>query len=73
VISACSDANASECGALFAMATGAYNVIADIWMVHAFCTALGWADGAAGPVIGKTNDIGQHNEAIANVGASYAF
>jgi hypothetical protein len=40
----------------------AYNAIADIWMVHRFCTALGWADTPDGPLIGKTNDIGQHRE-----------
>jgi hypothetical protein len=40
----------------------AYNAIADIWMVHSFCTAMGWADTPDGPVVGKTNDIGQHKE-----------
>ena len=40
----------------------AYNAIADVWMVHSFCTAMGWADTPEGPVIGKTNDIGQHKE-----------
>ncbi|MFQ6098526.1 MAG: C45 family autoproteolytic acyltransferase/hydrolase [Armatimonadota bacterium] len=40
----------------------AYNALADIWMVHRFCTAIGWADTPDGPIIGKTNDIGQHKE-----------
>jgi len=40
----------------------AYNALADIWMVHVFCTAMGWADAPDGPVVGKTNDIGQHKE-----------
>jgi len=40
----------------------AYNAIADIWMVHRFCTTLGWPDTPDGPVVGKTNDIGQHKE-----------
>ena len=40
----------------------AYNAIADIWMVHSFCTAMGWSDAPGGPLVGKTNDIGQHKE-----------
>ena len=40
----------------------AYNALADIWMVHAFCSSLGWAETPDGPVVGKTNDIGQHRE-----------
>ncbi|MBM3499609.1 MAG: hypothetical protein FJX74_13190, partial [Armatimonadetes bacterium] len=39
-----------------------YNAIADIWMVHRFCSAMGWPDTPDGPLIGKTNDIGQHRE-----------
>lgn len=37
----------------------AYNALADIWMVHKFCSATGWADGPQGPLVGKTNDIGR--------------
>ena len=40
----------------------AYNAIADIGMVHSFCTAMGWADTPDGAIIGKTNDIGQDKE-----------
>lgn len=40
----------------------AHNAIADIWKVHEFCTATAWADTPDGPVLGKTNDIGQHHE-----------
>ncbi len=40
----------------------ALNVIADIWQAQRFCSAMGWADTPDGPIIGKTNDIGQHKE-----------
>lgn len=40
----------------------AYNALADIWLANRFCTAMGWLDTPDGPVIGKTNDIGQHKE-----------
>lgn len=38
----------------------AYNALADIGMVHSFCTATAWADTPRGAIIGKTNDIGQN-------------
>lgn len=38
----------------------AYNAIADVWAVHRFCSATAWADGRGGPILGKTNDIGQN-------------
>lgn len=40
----------------------AYNALADIWQVQAFCTTIGWADTPAGAIIGKTNDIGRDHE-----------
>lgn len=40
----------------------AYNALADIWQVHAFCTTIGWADTPVGAIIGKTNDIGRNHE-----------
>jgi len=38
------------------------NVVADIGQAQKFCTAMGWADTPDGPIIGKTNDIGQNKE-----------
>jgi len=40
----------------------AYNALADIWQVQAWCTTLGWADTPLGAIVGKTNDIGRHHE-----------
>lgn len=40
----------------------AYNALADVWMVHQFCTATAWSDTPEGAVLGKTNDIGQGKE-----------
>lgn len=40
----------------------AYNALADLWMVHRFCTATAWSDTPEGAVLGKTNDIGQNKE-----------
>jgi hypothetical protein len=38
----------------------AYNCVADIWQVNAFCTNVAFRRTPDGPAIGKTNDIGQH-------------
>ena len=40
----------------------AYNALVDVSMMHQWCTAVAWADSPEGPVVGKTNDIGQHHE-----------
>ncbi|HJN15970.1 MAG TPA: C45 family peptidase, partial [Armatimonadota bacterium] len=40
----------------------AYNALADIWMVHKFCSTAAWADTPDGIIIGKTNDIGRDHE-----------
>ena len=40
----------------------AYNAIADIWVSRQDCSATAWRDTPDGPIVGKTNDIGQHKE-----------
>jgi len=40
----------------------AYNCLADIWQVNAFCTNVSFQFTPGGPAIGKTNDIGKDSQ-----------
>jgi isopenicillin-N N-acyltransferase-like protein len=39
-----------------------YSAFVDVGMAHQWCTAMAWSDSPDGPVLGKTNDIGRHQE-----------